>query len=130
MSTLKADTIQSTGGGAATLTKQSAPKLWINLDGTGTIATRGSFNVSSIADEGTGAYQTNLTSSMSDVNYAVTGSAGDAGGASGCWHTTGFNANSYNTSNTTSSFHQQLYYATTTVADVAYVYAALNGDLA
>jgi hypothetical protein len=28
MSTLKADTIQSTGGGAATLTKQSAAKAW------------------------------------------------------------------------------------------------------
>jgi len=130
MSVLKADTIQSTGGGAATLTKQSAPKVWINLNGTGTIATRGSFNVASIADEGVGAYQTNLTSATADANYAVTGSAGDSGGASGCWHTTGFNANSYNTSNTTSSFHQQIYYATTTVADVAFIYASLNGDLA
>ena len=32
MSTLKADTIQSTGGGAATLTKQSAAKAWVNFD--------------------------------------------------------------------------------------------------
>ena len=31
MSTLKADTIQSTGGGAATLTKQSAAKGWGNI---------------------------------------------------------------------------------------------------
>ena len=30
MSTLKADTIQSTGGGAATLTKQEAMKVWVN----------------------------------------------------------------------------------------------------
>jgi len=130
MSTLKADTIQSTGGGAATLTKQSAAKAWINFNGVGTVATRGSFNVSSLADEGTGAYQTNLTSATADANYAVAGSAGGGGPPSGCWHTTGFNANSYNTSNTTSSFHQQIYYATTTVADTQFIYSSLNGDLA
>ena len=36
MSTLKADTIQSTSGGVATLTKQQAAKAWLNLNGTGT----------------------------------------------------------------------------------------------
>ena len=30
MSTLKADTIQNTSGGAATLTKQVAAKMWVN----------------------------------------------------------------------------------------------------
>ena len=30
MSTLKADTIQSTGGGPVTLTKQEATKHWVN----------------------------------------------------------------------------------------------------
>ena len=30
MSTLKADTIQSTSGGAATLTKQQAPKAYVD----------------------------------------------------------------------------------------------------
>ena len=33
MSTLKADTIQSTGGGAATLTKQTAAKHFLSFDG-------------------------------------------------------------------------------------------------
>jgi len=130
MSTLKADTIQSTGGGAATLTKQSAAKAWINLNGGGTIATRGSFNVASIADEGTGAYQTNLTSATADANYALAGTSGDGGSNSGCWHSTGYNVNSYNTSNTTSSFHQQIYYATASVADTSFVYCTLHGDLA
>ena len=32
MSTLKADTIQSTSGGAATLTKQEAAKAWVNVN--------------------------------------------------------------------------------------------------
>ena len=130
-SVLNVDSIAAKDGTSpVTLTKQSAAKAWINLNGAGTIATRGSFNISSIADEGVGAYQTNLTSATADANYAVTGSAGGDGGPSGCWHTTGFNTNSYNTSNTTSSFHQQIYYATTTVADVEFVYASLNGDLA
>ena len=71
MSTLKADTIQSTGGGAATLTKQSAAKAWINFNGTGTIATRDSFNLSSLSDIGTGEYSVTITSAMSDTNYAV-----------------------------------------------------------
>ena len=70
MSTLKADTIQSTGGGAATLTKQSASKVWMNLDGTGTIAVQGSLNVSSVVDNGTGQYTPSLSNSMSNVNYA------------------------------------------------------------
>ena len=52
MSTLKADTIQSTSGGAATLTKQQAAKVWVNFNGTGTIATRDSFNQSSSTDHG------------------------------------------------------------------------------
>ena len=70
MSTLKADTIQSTGGGAATLTKQSAAKAWLNLNGTGTIAIRDSFNVSGVSDGGTGIYTTSFTFSFDDANYS------------------------------------------------------------
>ena len=70
MSTLKADTIQSTGGGAATLTKQSAAKVWLNLNGTGTIAIRDSFNVSGVSDGGTGNYTTSFTTSFSNANYS------------------------------------------------------------
>ena len=67
MSTLKADTIQSTSGGATTLTKQSAAKVFCNLDGTGTVAIRKSLNVSSIADDGTGLYDVNFTNSFADT---------------------------------------------------------------
>lgn len=72
MSTLKADTIQNTSGGAVTLTNQYAIKIWINFNGTGTIATRDSFNVSGIADEGTGDYTTTFTNSMSSGDYCET----------------------------------------------------------
>ena len=72
MSTLKADTIQSTSGGAATLTKQQAAKAWSKLNGTGTISLYDSFNISSVADNGTGDYTHTMTSAMSNANYSHT----------------------------------------------------------
>jgi hypothetical protein len=48
-------------------------KAWVNFNGTGTPAIRGSFNVSSITDNGTGDYTVNFTTAMPTVNYAVTG---------------------------------------------------------
>jgi len=76
MSTLKADTIQSTGGGAATLTKQHAAKVWVNFDGSASGATvRDSFNVTSTDDDGTGDYGVNFTSAMSNNDYSATGMA-------------------------------------------------------
>jgi hypothetical protein len=77
MSVLKADTIQSTGGGAATLTKQSAAKAWSNFDGdASTVSLRDSFNVSSITDNTTGDYTTNLTNSMSNADFSCNSFAG------------------------------------------------------
>jgi len=65
MSTLKADTIQSTGGGAATLTNQSASKAHVKFNGSGTIAITGyTINVSSLTDNGTGDYTATLTNSL------------------------------------------------------------------
>ena len=43
-------------------------KAWANLNGTGTIALRDSFNVASTTDEGTGAYSYALSSNMADAN--------------------------------------------------------------
>jgi hypothetical protein len=54
------------------------PKAWVNFNGTGTVAIRGSFNVSSVTDNGTGDYRINFTSAMLDVNYAVAGAVGGA----------------------------------------------------
>jgi len=82
MSTLKADTIQSTGGGAATLTKQMALRAWVNFNGTGTIAARNSINLSSLTDNGTGEYTISYTSAWSAVNYAFTGTSGQTSGGS------------------------------------------------
>ena len=49
-------------------------RAWVNFDGTGTVSIRGSGNVSSITDNGTGNYTVNFASSMPDSNYSVCGS--------------------------------------------------------
>ena len=46
-------------------------RAWVNFNGTGTVAIRGSGNVSSITDNGTGDYTVNFTTAMVDANYAV-----------------------------------------------------------
>jgi len=53
-------------------------KAWVNFNGTGTVAIRASYNVSSITDNGVGDYTVNFTTAMADANYATIGSAGDA----------------------------------------------------
>ena len=53
-------------------------RAWINFNGTGTPAIRGSGNVSSITDNGTGNYTVNFTTAMPDVNYCANTSAADA----------------------------------------------------
>jgi hypothetical protein len=46
-------------------------KAWVNFNGTGTVAIRDSFNVSSITDNGTGDYTVNFTTAMPNANYSV-----------------------------------------------------------
>jgi hypothetical protein len=53
-------------------------RAWVNFNGTGTVAIRGSGNVSSITDVGTGSYGINFTSAMPDANYVITGLCSDA----------------------------------------------------
>ena len=48
-------------------------KAWVNFNGTGTVAIRDSFNVSSITDNGTGDYTVNFTTAMPNANYAAMG---------------------------------------------------------
>jgi hypothetical protein len=51
-------------------------RAWVNFNGTGTVAIRGSGNVSSITDNGVGNYTVNFTTAMADTNYAVVSTAG------------------------------------------------------
>jgi len=46
-------------------------KAWVNFNGTGTVAIRAQYNVSSITDNGTGNYTVNFTTAMPDANYST-----------------------------------------------------------
>jgi hypothetical protein len=56
-------------------------KAWVNFNGTGTVAIRASFNVSSITDNNTGDYTVNFTNAMTDANYCACVSGTAAGSA-------------------------------------------------
>jgi|DEB0MinimDraft_6_1074348.scaffolds.fasta_scaffold122190_2 hypothetical protein len=72
MSTLKADTIQSTSGGAATLTKQSAAKAWVGVcDLTDSNSVVDSFNLASVTDDGTGKVDMNLTNAFANAGQST-----------------------------------------------------------
>lgn len=51
-------------------------RVWVNFNGTGTVAIRASGNVTSITDNGTGDYTLNFTTAMPDANYSVSGVTG------------------------------------------------------
>lgn len=59
------DNFDSAGG--------AAMKAWVNFDGTGTVAIRQSYNVSSVTDYGTGDYGLTFTSAMPNNGYAAAG---------------------------------------------------------
>ena len=65
-------TIPNMGGADVTTRLCSA---WVNFNGTGTVAIRASYNISSITDNAVGNYTLNFTTAMVDVNYSVSGFA-------------------------------------------------------
>jgi len=81
-------------------------RAWVNFNGTGTVAIRASFNVSSITDNGTGDYTVNFTTAMADANYSTTGlamiSTGSVGLFFGPYSTT--SASSVRVATTNSTF--------------------------
>jgi hypothetical protein len=90
MSTLRLTTI-SNQDGSATVPSQTvisgSAKAWVNFNGTGTVAIRTSFNVTSITDNGTGDYTVNFTTAMPDANYVVTceSARDNSSTAAGAW---------------------------------------------
>jgi hypothetical protein len=73
MSTLKTNTLSNVAGTASTAIENAingSAKAWVNFNGTGTVAINGSFNVSSITDNGVGQYTVNFTTALSNANYA------------------------------------------------------------
>jgi hypothetical protein len=85
-------------------------RAWVNFNGIGTVAIRGSQNVSSITDNSTGNYTVNFTTAMPDVNYVVSdsisgdvdGGVSDAMGGAYIYNTTSFTVNTRNGQNSQS----------------------------
>lgn len=73
MSTLRVNTLQNASG-TGQPDMVGAAKAWVNFNGTGVVAIRANFNVSSITDNGTGDYTVNFTSALADANYTAVGS--------------------------------------------------------
>ena len=77
MSTIKAANVQNTGSGAPTFKNSSGTeigqlvKAWINFDGSGTVAIRDDFNVSSLTDNGTGDYTITFDTALANNDYAL-----------------------------------------------------------
>lgn len=88
MSTLRVNNVSDSAGSAtapiADVINGSA-RAWVNFNGTGTVAIRQAYNVSSITDNGAGDYTVNFTTAMPNINYAICfGTRNDAqGGATG-----------------------------------------------
>ena len=73
--------IKSEGGAVTTSVQQGLSKAYASVNGQGTAATRGTFNMSSLTDNGTGNYTLGITNDMADTNYTGQLSGGDHSGA-------------------------------------------------
>ena len=63
--------------GTGGISQARISKAWVNFNGTGTVAIRSSYNVSSITDNGTGDYSVVFSTAMSDANYCTNMNSGD-----------------------------------------------------
>lgn len=74
--------------GSTIVSGEQVARGWVNFNGTGVVAIRDSYNVSSITDNGTGDYTLNFTTALPNANYANAGMAGISGGVTIAEHTT------------------------------------------
>ena len=88
MSTLAVGTIKSASSAPPAFQNSSGTEIgtlcraWVNFNGTGTVAIRDDFNVSSITDHSTGTYSVNFSNAMPDFHYATTIAGGNTADSS------------------------------------------------
>jgi len=84
MSTIKTETLSTPSNATVPVDTvvNGTAKAWVNFNGTGTVAIRRAFNVSSITDNGTADYTVNFTTAMTDANYSANWIATTIGGGS------------------------------------------------
>ena len=79
MSTIHTNTVETSSGGAVTLTQQSAAKHWSVWTQVTTTALKDSFNASGITDVSSGYSTVNFTNNFETQNYAYSGGAQGSG---------------------------------------------------
>ena len=123
-----AGSIDVTGEGNSTTTnlQQGLAKAWVNFNGTGTIATRDSFNLTTLTDNGTGDYSITIANDMSNANYAHAGSSGGQNSTSNG----AFYSYDQSTARTTTLFRTVMFDVNGTVNDTPIVEVCVHGDLA
>ena len=76
MSSLQVDNLQTYNSNPPVIKNVNGTEVgtfcraWVNFNGSGTVAIRASFNVSSITDNGVGDFTVNFTNALTDANYA------------------------------------------------------------
>ena len=113
------------GTSATTNLQQGLCKMWISLDGTGTVAITDSNNVSSITDSATAVYKVTYTNNMGQSTYPVTGS--DVGASATNYYSF---LTSGGTALSTSSVTAQLVHYTGAEPDQDPTHILSHGDLA
>ena len=70
-----AGSISVTGEGNSTTTnlQQGLAKVWVNFNGSGTLAVRDSFSIASVTDGGTGNFTPNFSNAFNNTNYIGSG---------------------------------------------------------
>jgi len=124
MSTLKTNTLSNVAGTSSTAIENAihgSAKAWVNFNGTGTVAIRASYNVSSITDNGTGDYTINFTNALTDANYSIVAFAQD----SSTKMSVAGNADSVAPTTTAYKLNTSSGNAGTSLLDSTYVFAAV-----
>jgi hypothetical protein len=131
--TLKADTLtHSTAGSLDTnYVVNGSAKAWLNINQTSTQAIRESFNVSSIADNGTGLTTVTVSSAFANNDYLATIALRMQSGTSNTGSSGGVNTSDGSASITTTA-HQLSYINTgsTGDSDTPYGGSSIQGELA
>ena len=133
MSTLSVATIKSASSASPVFQNSSGTekgqlcKAWINFNGSGTVSIVGSFNVSSLTDNGTGTYTQTLTNPFSNITFIIITGIGELGGGGN----RGMGINGTPTT-TTTKFYSFTFPSSggTNANDVDLQSAAWQGDLA
>jgi hypothetical protein len=125
---IKADTLEhSTAGSIATnYVVNGSAKWWVNADNSGTTEVQGSFNNSSITDDGTGDTSFSYTNNMNDALYSV-----PHGGHYDDTNRSSMYFSAFNNLETSGvKCNTGTYSSSNVSSDIALIYASVFGDLA